>query len=225
MSGTLTILLNHFPGVPGVISIRQDADEYLWDFSDSTFKATPITDYVVPTPDSVLPGVSRVIIEQNWTGLYQALWYETSAKLSQPMYKAVRLLDGNEVDDIANLQTAVAALPTAAQNASAVDSLLSSGHGSGSWEDSGTGGGTDPGDTLFSWYEYEAGHDGDPAYAVQDVTVVAYANSSAIGTPTDSKTTDETGLAGLYLNDGKYYLFRRKSGRVFTNPVEITVGN
>jgi hypothetical protein len=78
---------------------------------------------------------------------------------------------------------------------------------------------------IYLWREYEAGHNGDPAYAVPDVTVVAYSNDTASGDPITSGITDETGTAKLYLDPGTYYLFRRKSGWTFTNPQTIEVVN
>ena len=80
--------------------------------------------------------------------------------------------------------------------------------------------------TLFTWVEYEAGHDisdGD-LFTVSDVAVVVYSNVLAEGDPITGDTTDEVGKAYLYLDPGEYWLFRRKAGRTFAdNPTKITV--
>lgn len=84
-------------------------------------------------------------------------------------------------------------------------------------------GGQIPGDILFTWTEYQTGHNGDPNYVVPDVTVLVYANANATGFPITSGVTDELGQVKFYLDEGTYYIFRRKAGRTFSNPVTIEV--
>lgn len=79
------------------------------------------------------------------------------------------------------------------------------------------------GDILFTWYEYAAGHEGDPAHAISDVEVVVYNNSSATPPAIASGFTDELGKVAFYLDAGTYYLYRRKGGRNFTNPATVEV--
>lgn len=79
------------------------------------------------------------------------------------------------------------------------------------------------GSVLFLWSEYEAGHNGDPAYGVPDVNVFVYNNDQATGSPVARATTDEVGIAEFYLDPGTYYLWRRKAGRKFTNPATVEV--
>lgn len=95
MAATLTARFFRKPSSPGVIVIRRDTDGYRYDFSDSTFKASPTTDYSAPTEDSSLPGMYLFqIADQEWDGLYQLFWYPTSAKAHKPLVLAINLTDG-----------------------------------------------------------------------------------------------------------------------------------
>lgn len=76
---------------------------------------------------------------------------------------------------------------------------------------------------TFTWYEYEDGHDGEPAYAIADVDVLVYDNDQQSGDPAKTGRTNADGLFEFRVPAGTYYLFRSAIGRVFTNPVEITV--
>jgi hypothetical protein len=77
----------------------------------------------------------------------------------------------------------------------------------------------------FVWTEYEQGHDNppDPAYVIEDVLVAVFGNTQGTGTSLQHGITDETGSVGFFLDPGTYWLFRRKAGWTFSNPVEITV--
>jgi hypothetical protein len=90
--------------------------------------------------------------------------------------------------------------------------VLSAAHDAGSWA------GGAAGSVLFTWTERTAG-----LVPISDVSVYAYANTTATGTPVASGVTDELGQVGLYLDPGTYYLFRRKAGYRFTNPATIVV--
>lgn len=105
----------------------------------------------------------------------------------------------------------VAAVPAA------VDAALSASHGAELWTSNETAA------APFPYAVYQSGHDGDAAYAIPDVLVVVYNNAAGQGNPITSARTDETGVALLSLDSGRYYLFLRRAGYAFDNPKEIVV--
>jgi hypothetical protein len=90
-----------------------------------------------------------------------------------------------------------------------IDAELTANHGGGSWTGTAVGG-----TYVYTWTE--------TGYSVADVLCEIYTDAERTTFET-SKRTDAFGVVEFDLEPGTYYLVRKKSGRVFSNPTPITV--
>lgn len=111
MSATLTIVYNYTPSAadPGVLVIRRDLDGYFFDDFDDAFRAVPTTGYVIATESATVPGLYSWSISQSWDdGLYQVLWYASSAMDTMPEITSIVLANFLVVDQVTDIENAVA---------------------------------------------------------------------------------------------------------------------
>jgi len=135
MSATITLNFSHEPGQPGVLYFRKDSNGQLLDFNDVTFKASGHTTLTAtPTQNGSLPGLFSYSLSQSWgAGVYQALWYPSSARTTAPVITSFTLdADDLVVDRVSDLQesvTAVDANLSSGVNVSSVNSVAITGGG------------------------------------------------------------------------------------------------
>lgn len=106
-----------------------------------------------------------------------------------------------------NLDSQLGALPTAAETASVVDTVLSAAHGSGVWGCVGSG-------AITYTYTLTSSVDDTPI-AGADVWVTTDVNGANV---VDSGVTDAFGQVTFRLDPGTYYFWRQLAGWSFVNP-------
>lgn len=158
------------------------------------------------TPDVYPAAGTQVRIQLLATetnGSYLTIRFQDAAGAEWDDFSATYPISVNQIDD---LDTAIEAVPTAAE----IDTQLSGSHGSGAWNASGTG------ETATTITINSGGLPKDGVH-VWVTTDISGANIIWSG------TTDDSGQATLYLDAGTYYCWKQLAGYSGTNPETFTV--
>jgi hypothetical protein len=113
-----------------------------------------------------------------------------------------------------NLDSQLASLPTAAENAAEVDSVLSAAHGNGSWGSGASGSGA---------IEYTVTVNDESAQPLDGVEVWVTSDSAGTTVVAGTLTTNAAGQVAFMLDAGTYYVWRQLARYNFANPITITV--